>query len=289
MPTNPVFCVGAAHWDVLARAEATLAPGADVPGRIDRRPGGVAANIAIGLAARHVPVALIAAIGQDAEGDALVAALAGSGVDCGHLLRPDTATDCYLAIETTRGDLHAAVADCRALEHAGPALIEALRPTLDAPCDVVLDGNLPAGTLSEIVTGRARIPARIALVAASPAKAERLRPAFGHGAVTLYANRREAEALCDTRFGDSATAAGTLIRQGMGAALITDGASPAAWADLGGTLSLSPPPIALNSVTGAGDLLVAAHLAARRAGLDPAAALKAGLAAATAHAGGAAA
>jgi sugar/nucleoside kinase (ribokinase family) len=45
-----VVVIGAAHWDVVARAAAPLAAGADVPGRVVRRVGGVAANVALGLA-----------------------------------------------------------------------------------------------------------------------------------------------------------------------------------------------------------------------------------------------
>ena len=45
-----VLCVGAAHWDVIGRTPRPLPPGADVPGRVTRQPGGVARNIAEALA-----------------------------------------------------------------------------------------------------------------------------------------------------------------------------------------------------------------------------------------------
>ena len=52
----PFLCVGAAHWDIIGRTAVPLPPGADVPGRVTRQPGGVAQNVARALAALGRPV-----------------------------------------------------------------------------------------------------------------------------------------------------------------------------------------------------------------------------------------
>lgn len=277
MTGGPITCVGAAHWDIIAQAGGELHPGADVPGGVTRRPGGVAANIALALAALGIPVALVAAIGRDPEGDALAAALAAAGVDCTPLLRHSGATDSYVAVETAGGTLHAAVADCRGLErHAAPLLATAARHA----GALVIDGNLPLGKLTWFLeTAR---PAR-ALVAASPAKAGGLGRALAAGGTTIYANRREAEAICGAPLADARSAAAALVDLGAAAALITDGAGTAAWAGAGSVVAQAPPPVAPRSVTGAGDMLVAAHLKARRAGATPAEALREALDAAARH------
>jgi sugar/nucleoside kinase (ribokinase family) len=272
MASDPILCIGAAHWDLIARAAVPLAPGADVPGSVERRPGGVALNIALALAAHGVAVALRAAVGRDAEGEALIAAATAQGVDCGPCLRAGR-TDVYVGIEGPDGELFGAVADCAGLEAAGPALLDRLA------ADILLDGNLPAACLADPrLAGRA-----VTLVAASPAKAQRLAPAL-RGAAALYLNRAEAEAILGTPLPDAAAAAEALRGRGAGLVLVTDGPLPAACAGPSGVVVQAPGSARPASVTGAGDRVVAAHIAARRAGLAPAAALARALGAAVAGA-----
>ena len=274
------LCAGAALWDIIGRTAVPLPPGADVPGTVIRRPGGVALNIALALATLQRPVALLAALGRDPAGDELAARIAAAGIDA-FLHRHDSPTDAYVAIEGPGGELHAAVADCAGLETAGAALLAPLADgRLPAPWSgpIVADGNLPAPVLDALL----RHPAAtgpLAIVHASPGKAARLtaRP------VTLYLNRREAEAVCVAAFPDSRAAAAALLARGASEAVVTDGAAPATAATAAGGVTLAPPLVATRSLTGAGDVFVAAHLAARADGLDPEAALRAALTASARH------
>jgi sugar/nucleoside kinase (ribokinase family) len=287
MPTHPpVLCAGAAHWDIIARTSAPLPPGADVPGRITRRPGGVALNIALALAALGRPVALVAAIGRDLAGGDLMALITDAGIDPAGLYHHDGPSDCYLAIEDGTGALHAAVADCAGLERAGLALLGPLHDRrLRTPLhgQIVIDGNLPATILHALMTDSATTDAALALVPASPRKAAWLAPLVAVRPLTLYLNRLEAEALCGRRFADSRAAAETLVGRGAAEAVVTDGAAAASAAGLGGCLTMAPPTVPARSVTGAGDAFVAAHLAARADGLDRAAALRTALTASARH------
>ncbi len=269
-----VTCIGAAHWDLIARAGAPLAPGGDVPGRIERRPGGVALNIALALARAGASVALRAAIARDEAGDALVAAIAWGGVDVTGLSRPEGSCDCYLAIETEAGELFGAVADCRALEAEASHLV--------APSDtglLVVDGNLPLAALTPL----AALPGPLALVPASPEKAARLRPFLRRPETILYLNRREAGAILGADVPDAQAAAEALLREGAAEVLVTDGPRPATHACPDGVFSATPPALGRGGVTGAGDRLVAAHLTARARGLAPGPALRQALDRATAR------
>ena len=272
----PFVCVGAAHWDIIGRTAAPLPPGADLPGRIVRRPGGVALNVALALAALHRPVSLLAAVGTDAAAADLLRHLAGAGVDAAHIHRHDGPTDAYLAIEGPRGEVHAAVADCAGLEAAGTALLAPLRDgRVTGP--TVADGNLPLPVLDELLVRPS------ALVVASPGKAAALRRLLGPRAPAVYLNRREAEQICGAAFPDSRAAAAALLDHGAAEAIVTDGAAPATAALPHASVTLPPPPVATVGLTGAGDAFVAAHLVARADGLDPEAALRAALAAAARH------
>ncbi|HET9067499.1 MAG TPA: PfkB family carbohydrate kinase [Amaricoccus sp.] len=275
----PFLCAGAAHWDIIGRTGLPLPPGADVPGRVTRRPGGVAQNIARALAALGRPVLLVSAVGRDPAGDELAADLAAAGVDTRALHRHDGPTDTYLAIEGPGGALHAGIADCTGLERAGTALLGPLPRG-----HLVLDGNLPEPVLAALLD---RPAAALALVPASPEKAARLAGLLLRGLAArpavIYLNRAEAEALAGQSFPDTRTAATALVALGAAEALVTDGPRPASSVGPAGTVTLAPPPVAASSVTGAGDVLVAAHLAARADGLDPEAALHTALAAAARH------
>ncbi|MFO1141929.1 MAG: PfkB family carbohydrate kinase [Amaricoccus sp.] len=283
---QPILCVGAALWDVIGRAERPLPLGGDVPGRVIRRPGGVALNVAFALAALGQRVTLLAAVGDDDAGEALARRVAAAGVDTAGVFRYAGATDTYVAIEDERGELHAAVADCAGLEAAGAAVLAPLRDgRLPAPWPgrIVADGNLPASVLAELLD-RASDPGSLALVPASPGKASLLGPLSAGRPLAVYVNRLEAEVFCGARFENSRAAAAALRARGAAAAIVTDGAAPATAATAEAVVTLAPPAVRKRrSVTGAGDAFVAAHLVALAAGHGPEPALAAALEAAARH------
>ena len=148
MNTTPdILCIGSVLWDTIGRASLHMQHGADVPGRITRRPGGVAMNIAMTLARFGLRPSLLSAIGRDADGDELVAAAQRMGLDCSYLYRSeDLPTDRYMAVEGANG-LIAAIADAHSLEAAGDKILRPLGDgrlgSLESPWagPVALDGN----------------------------------------------------------------------------------------------------------------------------------------------------
>lgn len=275
-----IVCFGAAHWDILAHCTSG-ARGADVPGTIRSRLGGVALNAALGLAALGLGVSLASAVGEDAEGQTLLAEAAARGVRTeAVLVYPDAATGRYVAIERVDGDLVAAVADVAVLDALDPSHLPLDR--LAGATAWLIDANLPAPVIRALAHHPARPP--LYANAASPAKATRLRPVLDQLA-GLYCNRLEAEAICAVGLNAARAAAEALVGRGARRAVVTDG--PLAAADVGphGVTVLKPLPGPVRSVTGAGDALMAAHLAAVLRGARPDEALAAGLQAARSQAG----
>jgi len=266
-----LLCAGSVHWDIIARADRAVGRGDDVPGTVRRRPGGVAGNIARHLARLGRPVALAGCIGRDPAGEELCAILRTLGIDL--RVHRSEATDSYLAIEQSDGDLVAAVADTAALiRHA--AQVVATINACDGP--VVVDGNLPSDALAAL-THR-----DMYLVPASPVRAAGLAPLIARGAVPLL-NRAEAMALTG-REGGTAQLAAQLVEMGARMALVTDGPEPAGLATSRCKISRAPPPITVTAgVTGAGDATVAGFLHAHLSGASPGDALEAALACAAAH------
>jgi sugar/nucleoside kinase (ribokinase family) len=293
MPPRPdILCIGSVLWDIIGRSPAPMRPGADVPGLIRRQPGGVAMNVAAALRRHGLVPALLTAVGRDADGAELLAACDRLGLVTAHVhLAEDLPTDRYIAIEDA-GGLVAAIADARSLETAGAGI---LRPLEDgrlgsamAPWSgqVVLDGNLTEALLARIAGSPLLARADLRVVPASPGKAGRIAPLLGHARATFYVNLEEAGILLGGAAADAAAAARALVERGATRALVTDGARPAAFADAQGTITAAPPVVTVRRVTGAGDALMAAHIAAERRGAGRAEALAAALAAAAGHVSG---
>lgn len=293
MPLSPdILCIGSVLWDTIGRAPTHMQQGADVPGRITRRPGGVAMNIAMTLARFGLRPALLSAIGRDADGDELVAAAQRMGLNCEFVYRSDDLpTDRYMAVEGANG-LIAAIADAHSLEAAGDKI---LRPLADGRLGSVhapwagalaLDGNLTEALLAEIAHSPLFAAADLRVAPASPGKAERLLPLLARPTLTLYVNLEEAGILCQCRFGHAAEAATGLIARGASRVLVTDGPRAAADASADGVISQCPPAVMETRVTGAGDTFMAAHLVAERRGADRQSALVAALEAAARHVSG---
>ena len=87
-----VVVVGDLAVDVLVTPTTAPVPGADVPARITTAPGGAGANTAAWLAARGVDVTLVARVGDDVAGRAVVDGLAAAGVRTAVAVDPDAPT-----------------------------------------------------------------------------------------------------------------------------------------------------------------------------------------------------
>ncbi|WP_232823055.1 PfkB family carbohydrate kinase [Oceanibium sediminis] len=284
-----ILCAGSALWDIIARTDRTLKPGFDVPGRITRQMGGVALNVALALAARGVAPVLLSAVGLDPQGDRLLASATAAGVNCTNVARISEPTDAYLAIEDSQGEVFGAVADCASLERRGEEVLTPLRDgslgSEAAPSNstIVFDGNFPQAILDALPDDPAFAAAHLALVPASPGKAERLRKAMRHPNSTLYVNRIEAEILCRADFTSAALAARALLREGAARVIVTDSHRPAAAAQGDHLWTAAPPSVTAHTTTGAGDAFLAAHLSAEPHAATQQEALDAAVAAAAAH------
>ncbi|MBC7739232.1 MAG: kinase [Candidatus Saccharibacteria bacterium] len=291
-PTPDILCLGSVLWDIIGRSHLSLHLGSDVPGRITRLPGGVAMNIAMTLARLGLTPALLPAVGQDAEGQELIAICRQMGMVTDHIYRsPDLPTVRYMAIEGANG-LIAAIADAHSLEAAGARVLAPLTDgRLGSAANpwagmIALDGNLTEALLSDIATDPAFARADLRLAPASPGKAERLRPLLTHARATLYVNLEEARLLTRTDARTAAEGAEALLAHGVRRVLVTDSGRTAADGDATGILTAQPPQVLVARVTGAGDTFMAAHIVAERRGAARVAALHAALSAAAAYVSG---
>lgn len=267
-PNQPVLCIGSALWDIIASSQSSLEIGSDLPGLIRRRPGGVACNIALVLAARGRAVSLLTVIGNGPEGDHLIQILESKGVDCQYVTRTDTNVDTYMAIEQPNGEVFGAIADCASLELAGDRLLTPLMNGTLADTNApwrgaaIIDGNLPIAVLEQLLGSGVLAGSKLSFAPASTGKANRMLTALKSGSGTLFVNREEAETLCKGDYITAIAAARELVRIGAERAIVTDGANPVALATADKSLAAMPPNVKAVTTTGAGDCFLAAFVAA---------------------------
>lgn len=294
LPPKPdIICIGAVLWDIIGRTPLTMHTGADVPGRITRLPGGVAMNVALTMRRFAMSTTLLTAIGEDLEGEELIAACDELEIGTSHVFRGSgLPTDRYLAIEDMNG-MVAAIADAYSLEAAGANILTPLSDgrlgTMEKPWPglIALDGNLTESLLAEISQSPLFAAADLRVAPASPGKVERLKPLLGHPRVTLYLNLEEAGLLAGEPFHHSIAAAQGMLKLGARRVLVTDGPRICADGKAGeGLISDQPPQVVVGRCTGAGDTFMAAHIVAERAGKSRAEALSSALEAAAIYVSG---
>jgi pseudouridine kinase len=273
-----ITCIGAAHIDLIARAEEDLVPMSSTPGRIFQSVGGVAANVARQLARRDLVVSLISQTGQDPQGEVVRQTLAEAGVDVSLILQhPDKTTGSYLALEDQRGEMAMAVSDTHALLELAPdQLFETAQNCIDSDYWFV-DANLTPAMLKVLTAVEGR-PA-IAIDAVSVSKAPRLQDRLDEFAI-IFCNRPEAEALLDRHFTSTWEAGQAMAALAVAASVITDGSDPVCVQSGLSTELVEVPAVDVVSVTGAGDALIAGTLAALTKGVPLAAAVAQGIEAA---------
>lgn len=265
LPEKRLLGIGGAHIDRRGMMREPFIAGASIPGAMMEEPGGGVFN-ALRVAVQFgVNASLLSVRGGDAAGDSVAAAAKRSGLEDLSSTFLDRTTASYTALLTKEGDVVAALADMDIYETALPRQI-ARRATRNAiaTCDAILtDANMPEMAIQKLLALTGERP--VFALAISPAKAMRLRTVLG-GLAGLFLNRREALAILGRENADmsqlSELAAG-LVALGLPRAILSDGGAPVCVIDHGVVQSLTPPtPSRIVDVTGAGDAMAGATLAA---------------------------
>lgn len=281
MPPPRLLAVGGAHIDRRGHVAGSYVPGTSNPGVLREEIGGAVFNALRNAVQRGVAGALFSVRGGDAAGEAVARAIAAAGVDDLSAVFLDRRTPSYTALLDAGGELIAGLADMELYEIAFPrqAGRAKLRDAVAAANAVLCDANVPAAALDRLAAACAAKP--LHAIAISPAKAVRLAGLLPRIAC-LFMNRAEARRLAGIGDGAAPAALAAALRaRGLAAGIITAGSAGATGFDAGGIFAVAaPPPRRILDVTGAGDALAGATVAALMRGLPLRAALREGLAAA---------
>ncbi|HSU02716.1 MAG TPA: carbohydrate kinase family protein [Nocardioides sp.] len=266
-----VVVVGGTNMDVVARTAAPLVAATSNPGHTRISPGGVGRNIAACLGLLGAPVRLVSAVGDDAFGDEALRVTAACGVDIGSVRRVPGATGTYTAVLDDRGELVAAVSDMAAIDRLE---LETLH--VDDAALVVVDGNLARPQVAHALAAASAAGAPVAFEPVSVAKAARLADLV-RDLFLVTPNTDELAALTGRPTAEWQGSVTDLHQRGVEHVWLRAGAD-GSWLCSRGSAPVHLPavPADVVDVTGAGDAMLAAWVAAWLRGADPVAAAREG-------------
>lgn len=266
-----VLVVGKANVDYLVRGPRLPRPGMSVNGDLfQEAPGGKGANQAVAAARLGARAALLARVGTDARGDAVIAALEAEGVEARYVLRdafaPTGVALCQVGADGEKQILSAAGANARlCAEDCARA-----QGLLGAARVLLLQTGVPLDAVSEAVRLARAAGARVVLDCgpAQPLPESLIAQVF-----LVRANATEARALTGVEVNDRDTAraaARELLRRGAAHALVQAGEHGDVLLGDGGEAWLPRFRVARVDATGAGDAFSAAMAVCIAEGRTPA-------------------
>jgi len=242
-----VIVVGSINVDLVVKAGHLPRPGETVTGgAFARHLGGKGANQAVAAARAGAAVAMIGAVGGDADGDESVAALQAEGIDVSRIRRVDAPTGVALIAVAPDGENQIVVASgANTLVSADDASL----PNMQAGTGVVLacfEVPMPA-VIAAVLAAR-----RIGMLAiVNPAPAQPLPPELiGSGAI-LTPNAQELRSI--TAEADLEAGVSSLIAAGATGVVVTLGADGALLAEGTRRRTVAAQSVDVADTTGAGD------------------------------------
>lgn len=263
-----IAVVGGANMDIGGFPSVALVAGDSNPGQVRTSVGGVGRNIAENVARMGMEVELVTALGEDANGRAILEDCAAKGIGTrGCRVAPGERSSVYLFIGDAQGDMYCAINDMHAQSLLTPEWIEPQLELLNAMDAVCIDANLPEESI-DFLARELRVP--IFADAVSAAKVHRLRAALPR-MHCFKPNRLEAELLTGVKINDmidAAEAAKRLLDTGLERLYLTMGAMGALCAEGRQCVYLPGIERSMVNATGAGDAFTAALMWAHIQGLS---------------------
>jgi len=277
-----VCCIGGMTMDRTLKLLEPGVGGTSNPVLSRRTRGGVARNVAENLARLSVPCKLISIVGNDEPGRCILQETSAHGVDTGLVQKSlSEATGSCTRVVQPDGELFASFADMDICKLMDRDFIHNRWLRIANSTLVFADTNLPAESLSYLITGCRENDLKLVLDAVSTAKAKRL-PLNLHGVDLLFCNVDEGRSMLgDAMASDTGGMARALCQRGAASTVVTDGARGICFARQGESIALPPSPGTVVDTSGAGDALVAGTLYGRLMGYDSATSLRIGLNAAS--------
>ncbi|QPC82272.1 carbohydrate kinase family protein [Phototrophicus methaneseepsis] len=258
-----VLVVGSAGIDMKGKPDGPLKSGIPNQGHIRNSVGGVARNIAENLARLEIPVVLLTAVGDDAEGERVIDACEALDIDCDSVLTVDDArTGTYMALLTPEGELDVAISDFEIMRYLTPAYLHENEDLFEDAAMVVIDATMTPESIKTVFELAEKYDVPVCADPTTPELATKLCDYIPQ-LYLVVPNAAETTALCGlqnpAKDRDSAIeAARHLVTLGTEIAVVTVGEEGLSYADSNGGGFIKAPKVHVVDSTGAGDALSAA-------------------------------
>ncbi|QMU08932.1 PfkB family carbohydrate kinase [Levilactobacillus suantsaii] len=147
-PPRYVTVIGGVNIDTFGMAKEGIDSRSSYPGKIYNRLGGVGRNIAVNLSKMGIKTYLIAAFGDDQNGERFKENSLNQGVDITHSEQiPHEATSNYLYVNQPNGDRVVGIDDMGINHYMSPEYLEQRKRVINNSKLVVIDSNLPKRTI----------------------------------------------------------------------------------------------------------------------------------------------
>lgn len=229
-----VIVIGGANVDIKGRSRDPLITGTSNPGEVVVSPGGVGRNIAENLARLGVDTALLAFVGDDANGRLVRETSAAAGVDVSMLATSREPTGVYLAVLDDRGEMTIAINDMRSADALDVVHLEAQHARLAAADMLVADCNIPVDCLEWLCRFAGSHAKRLLIEPISVSKSAKLLSFTRPSAVfAVTPNQQQLQALTGEQDRSAAIArlhnlgfANIVVHCGEEGVIVSDGHSP---------------------------------------------------------------
>ena len=263
-----MLVVGSVNRDHVCRVEALPAPGETVlGGEASVGSGGKGGNQAVAASLLGARTALVARVGDDSDGHALIAVLKEAGVDTTEVTATDVRTGMAFVFVDAHGENSIVVAP-GANDRLDPASVDHAARRLLAVCGVlVTQAEIPVAAFEAAIRAAAEVGCR-AVVNLAPYRP--VDEAVLALCDPLVVNETEASGLLGRHVRGASVArdaAGDLLRR-CRSVVVTVGGEGAVVADADGVQVVAAPPVDVVDSTGAGDAFIGALAAALSAGRD---------------------
>lgn len=285
-----IFAVGSAHIERRGRMAIDYVAGASVPGTMREDVGGGTFNALRMAVRRGARGTLMSVRGGDGAGMRVAETMIAEGITDASAIFLDRPTPSHTALLDRHGRVVAALADLNLYDIAFPKQMRRakIRAEIAGAEALLADADLPEAALDRLIAAAAGTP--VFALATSPAKSVRLRSALPQLSC-LFMNRKEAAALAAgdedaedavrLQSGDPLILVERLNERGLACGVITDGSKPIIAFDHEKRWQIRPPkPRRIVDVSGAGDALAGATIAALLRGVTYIEAAREGAAAA---------
>lgn len=256
-----IVVIGSANMDLVVRCERIARPGESVLGGEFRAvPGGKGANQAVAASRLGAVVTFVGRVGQDANGERLLAALRGDHVVTDYLKQDAAhATGVALIVVDARGQNAITVAP-GANHQVSPDDVDAARDVIGAADAVIIPLEIPPETVAYAVSLAHSLGTRVILNPA-PAPAVPLPPDLLRHIDVLTPNEHEAASLLGLGFaeGQDRNALALRLRAlGVANVVVTLGANGCLLATESGVQHVAAYPVTPIDTTAAGDCFTGA-------------------------------